>query len=631
MCGIAGMFGDNKKRTSKALDMPNSLVHRGSDAFGSYEDDRAALYHNRLAILGIEDGQQPVFNEDKTIISVTNGEIYNYRDCAISLRKLGYVFSDSCDTNIIPYLYEAYGTEMFHKINGQFALAILDKKNDQLILARDRLGEKPLYYRKIDTNVYFSSEINPLLKINDKYELNAKCFKDISTTWGPVGEKTIYTDICSVDDGTYVIIKNNNVSAKKYYTLNFVNTRYDNKSHTELVNELDVLLNRSVKGRINADVPISFYLSGGLDSSLIAAIASQYLDARLNTFSISFSPSNATNNNLDESIYQQIISKKLNTKHLQLNITDTDMVNGFTSILSHVQTPILRLGVVPMYLLAKLVHDNGFKVAISGEGADELFGGYDIFKEAKIRAFCEKNPNSKFRAALYKKTNLYINDFKNNTPSALAVFFNQVKTDGIFASHKLRFGFGEYCLQFFSADMKAELVKYSVEDDLAADLPIDFYKHSNIAKAQYLEIKTFMSRYLLSSQGDRVSMAHSVECRYPFLDNDIVEFALQLNDRHKIKVLTEKYILKEVAKKYLPSDIINRPKFPYRAMINAKVLLADKKISWAISEHEIKKYNVFNFDAVRKFLSKVNFKDNITEKELMLLVFIISTQILLQK
>ncbi|MEC2377721.1 asparagine synthase C-terminal domain-containing protein, partial [Bacillus thuringiensis] len=223
--------------------------------------------------------------------------------------------------------------------------------------------------------------------------------------------------------------------------------------------ELDTLLKRSVSKRINTDVPISFYLSGGLDSSLIAAIASEYIEEKMNTFSISFS-----DNNLDEAEYQKVMSEKLNSKHRQLKITDTMIIDNLYNVILHLQTPILRLGAIPMYLLAEFVHNNGFKVALSGEGADELFGGYDIFKEAKIRAFCERDPKSKLRPLLYKKTNSYINNFNNNNSAALATFFNQVKSSELFSSHAIRFQFGEYCSQFFSDTMKKILKDYSVKE-----------------------------------------------------------------------------------------------------------------------------------------------------------------------
>ncbi|PEF16380.1 asparagine synthase (glutamine-hydrolyzing) [Bacillus cereus] len=626
MCGIAGVIGDNKSYSTTMLNMIESLSHRGKDSLGSYKDDNALLYHTRLAILGIEDGHQPVLNQTKTIVSVANGEIYNYRELTASLKKLGYVFSDACDTNIIPHLYEAYGTDMFKMINGQFAIAIWDKNNEKLILARDKFGEKPLYYRKIENNIFFSSEITPLLIPKKSYEINAKCLKDICTTWVPIRGKTLYKDINSVDSGQYLIIEKHRITSKYYYAPTFLTDSFNNKSKTELLEELDTLLKRSVLKRINTDVPISFYLSGGLDSSLIAAIASEYIEEKMNTFSISFS-----DNNLDEAEYQKVMSEKLNSKHRQLKITDTMIIDNLYNVILHLQTPILRLGAIPMYLLAEFVHNNGFKVALSGEGADELFGGYDIFKEAKIRAFCEKDPKSKLRPLLYKKTNSYINNFNNNNSAALATFFNQVRSSELFSSHAIRFQFGEYCSQFFSDTMKKILKDYSVKEDLAIDLPSGFENYTNISKAQYLEIKTFMSNYLLSTQGDRVSMAHSMECRYPFLDNDVAAFAFSLNDRYKINVLNEKYILKELAKKYLPDEIINRKKFPYRAMISGNSLLNNEKVSMAVSEESLKKYDVFNSIAVTRFINKVRSKNHTTEKEMMLLLFIISTQILLNQ
>jgi asparagine synthase (glutamine-hydrolysing) len=624
MCGIAGVFENNVHNHKIVSNMINLLTHRGNDSMGEYDDEKVILCHTRLAILGLEDGQQPVANHKKNIISITNGEIYNYQELSAILKGKGYEFSDHCDTNIIPYLYEEFGLKMFEIINGQFAMAIWDKESSKLILARDKFGEKPLYYRKTNKSVFFASEIMPLLLAEESSEVNTECLKDICTTWVPVGNKTVYKDIYSVGSGAYIEIDNKDIVSNSYYKPIFFNSCYENKTKKQLIYELDLIMQKSIIRHINADVPIAFYLSGGLDSSLIAAIASANSRERIHTFSLSF-----CENSIDETRYQDVISEKFNTMHHRLKVSEDDIVDSFYDVVLHLQTPILRLGSVPMFLLAKYVHSKGFKVVLSGEGADELFGGYDIFKEVKIRSFCQKETQSNDRALLYKKTNSYISDFHNVNSAALAAFFNQVSSDDFFSSHAIRFRFGKYCSQFFSADVKASLKEYSVIDNIKADLPRFFSNYSDIAQAQYLEIKTFMENYLLSSQGDRAAMAYGVECRYPFLDFDVIDYALKLNDRYKINVLNEKYILKELAKKYLPNEITNRIKFPYRAMISHKRLLKDDRVMNAISENKIEKCNIFDAHAVRKFIDKINEKENITEKELMLLLFICSTQIIL--
>lgn len=625
MCGIAGIYGNDVDRYEVVSEMIKALTHRGDDSQGEYDDTNVLLRHTRLAILGIEEGQQPVQNSKKDIISVTNGEIYNFHELSAMLKQRGYEFSDKCDTNLVPFLYEEFKYKMFEMINGQFAMAIWDKKNSKLILARDRFGEKPLYYRKVNNSIYFSSEIKPLLLVGES-EIDVECLADICTTWVPVGNETMYKDIVSVGSGSYIEIDGKDITTTKYYTPVWVNTDYKSKTKAELVNELEDVMLKSVKRHMDTEAPLAYYLSGGLDSSLIVSMASKIAGEKIHTFSIGFEEES-----IDETNFQKMVSSKLNTEYYRLSVSENDIVNSFCDLVLHIQTPLMRLGAVPMYSLSKFVHDSGFKAVLSGEGADEMFGGYDIFREAKIRAFCEREPEEKGRALLYKRTNSYISNFDNTNAAALATFFNQVKSDEFLSSHAIRFRFGKYCSQFFSRSVKESLKGYSVFDKIREELPPGYNEYSNIAKAQCLEIMTFMQNYLLSSQGDRAAMAYSVECRYPFLDAEVVDFALKLNDRYKINVLNEKYLLKEVAKKYVPAEITNRKKFPYRAMITQKNLLENERIQDAISEEKMKKFDIFNAQVVSNYINKLSKKDSLTEKDLMLLVFICSTQIILDE
>lgn len=623
MCGIAGAFGKSKYTQQDVSNMIALLSHRGNDSVENYIDEKIILSHTRLAIMGGDEGNQPVSNSKQDIITVTNGEIYNYEELTGILQEKGYNVTSTCDTNIIPFLYEEFGTTMFDMLNGQFAIAIWDKKRFRLILARDRFGEKPLYFTKRNKVIYFASEINPLLIGKEAVGINAECLKDICTTWGPIGKKTIYNDIYSVESGEYIIFDENGSSSTKFYTPDFACDKESHLNEQELIVKLDRLLQKSIMNRTKVKTPVAFYLSGGLDSSLITAIAARNSKERLDTFSISFD-----REGIDESEYQNIMVGTCNTRHHTLQVSENDMIDAFCDCVQHIQTPILRLGVIPMYLLSKFVHESGFRVALSGEGADELFGGYDIFKEAKIRAFCERESDAKERAILYKRTNSYIAGFSEKSPAALAAFFNQIKSTELFSSHALRFQFGNYCEQFFSDEIRRAIHNYSVKDTLSKHLPEKFDEFSNISKAQYIEIITFLENYLLSSQGDRVSMAFHVEGRFPFLDQEIVSFALGLDDKYKIRGLNEKYILKQLAKEYLPAEIFNRKKFPYRALIGHKAFLNHAKISYVLSEEKLNKANIFNVKATMKFLDKIKTKDNISEKELMLLLFLSSTQVI---
>ncbi len=623
MSGIAGYINCSKDNCKIDFDIINRLSHRGKDFVENYSDDIVSLNYTHLNISDNENKYKMTSNKENTIISVMDGTIDNYIELSEELKKSAKI-KDNFNTNIIPYLYQVYGTDMFGMLKGQFAIAIWDKLNKKLILARDKFGQKPLYYQNLDGCIYFGSEI----VFKNKQRINAKSLKDICTSWATFDNETFYENVFCVNCGEYVIVNisgdgfNLDTMAKIYYSPVFNLKASISKTKSELVSELDRLLIQAIKRNISSDIDSAFYLSGGLDSSLVAAIASKYVGKKINTFSILFDNDNR------ETKYQDIMKLRLNSNHHKLKITDAMMVDCFYDTIIQLQTPVIKAGVVPMYILSENISKKGFKTAVLGQGADELFGGYDIFKEAKIRAFCEMDPESKIRPLLYSKTNSYINNFSQNNSAALNTFFGQVKSNDLFSSHMVRFRFGEYASSFFSDTVKRELKKYSFIERLKDCIPDVFSGFSDISKAQYLELKTFTSGYLLTLEGDLAAMAHGIECKYPFLDDDLVEFALKLNDSYKIRGLNEKYLLKEVAKKYLPSEIINRNKFPFRAILNHKTFLSNEKIKFAISNEKINNCNIFNNKAVTKFFDKIKSKSVISEKELMLLLFIASTQIL---
>lgn len=445
MSGIAGYMNYNKKNCKINFDIINRLAHRGNDFVESYSDDIVSLYYTHLNISDSDNKYKLTFNKEKTIISVMDGTIDNYIELSEKLKKLVKI-KDDCITNIIPYLYQVYGLDMFGMIKGQFAIAIWDKLNQKLILARDRFGQKPLYYQNLDGCIYFGSE----MVFKNKKDVNVKCLKDIGTSWAALDNETFYENIFCVNCGEYIVVNlsedefNLNTKSTIYYSPIFNVKVSFSKTKSELVSELDKLLIQAVKRKIVSETNTAFYLSGGLDSSLVSAIASKYVSEKINTFSILFDNDNR------ETKYQDIMSLKLNGNHNKLKITDFMMADYFYDTIIQLQTPVIKAEVVPMYILSETISKKGFKTAILGQGADELFGGYDIFKEAKIRAFCEMDPESKIRPLLYNKTNSYINNFSQNNSAALNTFFGQVKSSDLFSSHVVRFRFGEYVSQFFS-------------------------------------------------------------------------------------------------------------------------------------------------------------------------------------
>jgi len=381
----------------------------------------------------------------------------------------------------------------------------------------------------------------------------------------------------------------------------------------------------SVRIRLRADVPVGCYLSGGLDSSGITAIVKNYFKNDLKTFGITFEE-----NSFDESDFQHLIIKHLNTNHSEVHATNEDIGKYFSDIVYFGEKPIIRAAPVPLYLLSKKVREEGYKVVLTGEGADEIFGGYNIFKETKIRKFWSVDPDSQFRPKLLQKLYPYI--FKDKRLAQTLQSFFKLGIDdpnNSFFSHIVRWNNNTRLKNFFSDDLKEQISSYNAFDDLKSILPNDFDSWDYVYKAQYLEIITFMSGYLLSSQGDRMAMANSVELRVPYLDHRIIEYMATVPSRFKIRGLNEKYLLKKVLKDLLPTRILNRPKNPYRAPIRNSFL--NNKfldIHSLLSENEIDGAGIFNPAKVSVLLKKADKTESLSELDNMALAGIISTQYL---
>jgi asparagine synthase (glutamine-hydrolysing) len=637
MCGITGLISKNKIEYDVLREMIHTLMHRGPDETGIYVQDNVGLAQTRLSIMDPQNGKQPATNEDESIVVIFNGEIFNYRMLRKELLEKGHKLKNNSDTAILPHMYEEYGVDMFKKLNGQFAMAIFNKRCDKLILARDRLGEKPLYYYCEDGNLCFGSEVKAIFKsrlVNPI--ISPIALNQVFTFWTTLNNRSIFEKVFQLPPGSYLEFNNEEININTYWEFSYSHNSSNNSSSIsnnlkscnidDFTEELDKKLNAAVEARMMADVPIAFYLSGGLDSSLITSVAAEISSKRLNTFSIAFDDVN-----FDESEYQNCMSKHLGTNHKQVVFSSKEIPQSLSEIISHTEVPLLRSGAFPMYALAKLVRENDTKVVLSGEGSDELFGGYDIFREVKIREFCEKNPGSNYRTALYKRVNNFVKGLEAQPANSLSLYYNTPNSQDWFSSHASRWRLGKYSTQFFSSEYRNQMMNYDGIKEVEESLPREFMSWTKIQRAQYLETAIFFSNYLLSSQGDRVSMAGSVECRYPFLDYDIVEFASSLPDSMKIKALNEKYIIKKLARKYLPDKITNRKKFPYRAPINIRELMKVEYIRYMTSASLLKQYGIFNPASTEKFLSSVLQKQSFSERDCMLFMGILTTQILYEQ
>lgn len=629
MCGVAGVISEHKMEYKQILDdMVNSIKHRGPDDTGYYIDDFIGLGHARLAIMDPHNGTQPTTNEDDSIVVIFNGEIFNFHRLREDLLGRGHCLTNNSDTAILPHLYEEHGLGMFKKLNGQFAIVIWDKLKKRLVLARDRFGEKPLYYFHKDKTLCFASEAKAIFKSGlTKATISPIALKQVFTFWTTLGDKSIFEDIYQVPPGNYLVFEDYEKKIDTYWNYTYLketNSKSDNRD--DLVDELESKLVSSIKNRMIADVPIAFYLSGGLDSSLIAGMASQISSNHLTTFSITFDDIG-----FDESVFQNHMSQYLGTQHQNIMFSRSQIPSIIKDVVYHAEVPLLRSGAFPMYVLATLVRSHNTKVVLSGEGSDELFGGYDIFREVKIREFCNRDPNAKFRAALYKRVNAFVKGVEAQSANSLSLYHNSPDPESSFRSHLSRWKLGSYSQQFFTSEYREAVKPYDELRDLEGHLPPDYLEWTPLQQAQYLEVATLFSNYLLSSQGDRVSMASSVECRLPFLDYEVAEFAANLPDRMKVRGLNEKYIVKELAHKYVPDTITKRKKFPYRAPIDIAELMKDEYVKYMISISCLKLFGIFNPYAVEKFVLSALRKETPSERECMLFLGIVTTQILYEQ
>ena len=597
MCGISGILNLKNPasiNTDQLRRMTFALRHRGPDETGAYIDDWVGLAQSRLSIIDLSGGSQPIHNEDKTLWIVFNGEIFNYPEIREFLIERGHKFYTTSDTEVILHLFEEKKEKCLDDLNGQFAFVIWNSVTKEFFAARDRVGILPFFYKIENEKLLFASEAKAIIEISDsQISFDPIGLDQIFTFWTNLPGKTAFKDINELAPGHYIKFSPaKEISINRYWSLPYnKNLLSEEKSIPEFISDISDLMKDSIRIRLRADVPVGSYLSGGLDSSGITAFVKNYFNNELRTFGITFQEES-----FDESEFQNLMIKHLNTNHSEVHATNEDIGKYFSDIVYYGEKPIIRAAPVPLYLLSKKVREDGYKVVLTGEGADEIFGGYNIFKETKVRKFWSVDPASQLRPKLLQKLYPYI--FKDKRLAQTLQSFFKLGVDdpnNSFFSHIVRWNNNTRLKNFFSDDLKEQIGDYNAYDDLKSILPKDFDCWDYVYKAQYLEIITFMSGYLLSSQGDRMAMANSVELRVPYLDHRIIEYMATVPSRFKIRGLNEKYLLKKVFNELLPQRIVNRPKNPYRAPIRNSFLNNNSlDLKTILSEKEIAGAGVFN-------------------------------------
>jgi asparagine synthase (glutamine-hydrolysing) len=628
MCAIAGILDVKQGRRPRVEEMAMMLGaqhHRGPDGSGIYMDDRVVLGHNRLSIIGLSDGAQPIHNEDKTLWITFNGEIFNYLELKRDLSNRGHRFYTSTDTEVLIHLFEEKGEKCLDSLNGQFAFALWDKKKNELFLARDRLGLLPLHYTTHQGRFVFASEIKALFALSEiPREIDPIALDQVFTFWTTLPGRTSFKNILEIPPGNSLTVTDRGTRVKKYWQIPCVSAQdWLDWPEQQICEKLEDLIVDSVRLRLRADVKVGCYISGGFDSSAITAVVKKRFDNELRTFGIQFEDVA-----FDESEFQKLIVTQLDTDHAALLARNRTLFDCFPSVVFHCEKPMLRTAPVPLYLLSDIVHREGYKVVLTGEGADEAFCGYNIFKEAKIRAFWAKRPDSKWRHLLLGRLYPYVFE-DERLKGMVPAFFSQGidrTTDPLY-SHLVRWQNTARTKLFFSDDLKASIGEYNGCEEMRQTLPPGFEGLDVVSKAQHIEMSVFMSNYLLSTQGDRVAMAHSLELRPPFLDHRIVEFAGRIPPRLRMCGLHEKYILRQAFKKILPDPILNRPKVPYRAPIVPMILGGD---AWRdlLSDSSLARAGLFNRARVRGLEGKLLTLQKLGEIDSMALIGILSSQLL---
>ena len=582
--------------------MTDKLVHRGPDSAGYFVDHSVALGFRRLSIIDLESGDQPIYNEDGSLVLMCNGEIFNYLELKKVLIKKGHSFRTKSDVEVLLHLYEEYGIDFLDKINGQFAFVIYDLKNRRLLLARDHFGINPLYYTTANGLFIFSSEIKAILEHPQvPREVDLTGLDQTLSFPGLVSPRTMFKGIQSLRSGNYIIFENGNIAVKEYWDLDYppLSAGFISKSENEYVDELKDLLTRSVKYRLQSDVPVGFYLSGGLDSSLIGALISQVApDTRRHSFSIGF-----TDEDISETKHQRLMAEFTRSIHKEIIFDWSEIAERLTQMIYHCECPVRESYNTCSMALSAAAQNAGVKVVLTGEGADELFAGYvgyrfDNFRDRESKSYdLETALEDELREKLWG--------------------------DKDFFYEKDHLALREVKQTLYSAHVNALYREFDCLNHCLINKERLRGRHP-LHQRSYLDFKLRLSDHLISDHGDRMTLANSVEGRYPFLDIDLVEFSTRLPPDLKLHNYIEKYILKRVAEDLLPREIVKREKFGFHAP--GSPYLLRQGVEWIndmVSHERIKRQGYFNpdgIDRVRAEYTQNGFKLNLPFEDDLLIV-----------
>ena len=559
MCGICGIYGapglpEDAWALTRA--MCDVIVHRGPDDDGYYADGPVSLGMRRLSIIDLTTGRQPIHNEDKTIWVVYNGEIFNFPALKPALLARGHRFYTNADTEVIVHLYEEYGEDFVSHLNGMFAIALWDTKAKKLVLARDRLGIKPLHYAWQDGRFYFGSEIKSLLRAGVSREIDLESLSRFFTFEYVPAPDSIFTAIKKIPPGHLLTVKDGQTVLRRYWDVYYAESKIKAKPEAEYAEEISSRLRESVRLRLLSDVPLGVFLSGGIDSSTVTALMSETAGGRIKTFSIGFKEKT-----FDELEYARIVAERFGTEHTEFVVDAAQAAALVPTLMEYLDEPLADASVIPTYVISKLARQH-VTVALAGDGGDELFGGYDTYKAFKVARMYRKIPGLLRRGLIGPAVRKMPASEKRLSFEFKAKKFVSGAEHPYEIANTLWWG-------AYSPALKERLLSADLRSRLRGDLFAPIAAQSAFTRATdpldrlaYLDLKLYLQDDLLVKV-DRMSMANSLEIRTPFLDYTFVEYAATIPSRLKLKGFDSKYILKKAMTSRLPKEILTKKKIGF--------------------------------------------------------------------
>ena len=612
MCGIAGIIdlaGQRLVPHGSIQRMARALLHRGPDEEGFLVQPGLALASRRLSIVGLADGQQPVANEDRSVFVVFNGELFDYIERQAELKERGHKLVTHCDTEIIPHLWEDYREKMWERLRGQFAIALWDEPRRQLHLGRDRFGIAPLFWTQQGDWLLFASEIKGLLASGMVPARPDRRGIDHVFTFSAVpGPRTCFENVQLLPPGHFLSITPGNgraaraeVKERAYWEIHFPDEGAEEcgDNPKRLVDDFEKVLLQAVEERLRADVPVGAYLSGGVDSSMILALACDLRGPAINTYTV-----RVRDPKLDELNAASLSARHIGAKPpIVQDFGDEDAIATYPKLIAAAEAPVIDTSCAALLQLASRVHSSGQKVVLTGEGADEWLVGYPWYKAAKLIGFLDLIPGlplSKIARRAYLRLNKvpqFTNAWREEVESSVGGPNAWIDTYGVLAISKLR---------FYSEPMREALAQANPWTEL--DFPLDRARRWHpLHRGVWIAARVLLAGHLLQAKGDRVAMHSSVEVRYPFLDEDVFDFLAKLHPRWRLRGFRDKHLLRLLAERWVPMSVARRHKVIFRAPLDSFHMHPEPPfVAQLLSEQSLRKTGYFDLAAVNRW--RINFR-----------------------